>query len=101
MNITKAELAQNLSDKFKLSKQDAKDLVDNFFTQIIEALAHGEELKITGFGSFALRDKKSRPGRNPRTGEAVVISERRVVTFKQGQKLKEHVAEEAESIVGA
>lgn len=99
MNLTKAELADSLSKKIGINKQDAKVLVDNFFTVISEALEQNEEVKISGLGNFALRDKKARPGRNPRTGEDVTISERRVVTFKQGQKLKEIVAVAEEEVV--
>jgi len=88
MSITKADLADILCDKLAFSKQDAKDLVDNFFAEISESLVQGEDVKISGFGNFVLNDKKPRPGRNPKTGEEVTISGRRVVTFKQGQKLK-------------
>jgi integration host factor subunit alpha len=93
MNLTKADLAQMLSANMSLSKHDSKILVDNFFAVLSEALEQGEEIKITGFGSFSLRDKRARPGRNPRTGQEVTITERRVVTFKQGQKLKEKLCE--------
>jgi integration host factor subunit alpha len=88
MSVTKADLADILCDKLAFSKQDAKDLVDNFFAEISEALVQGEEVKISGFGNFLLNDKKPRPGRNPKTGKAAIISGRRVVTFKQGHKLK-------------
>lgn len=93
MALTKAELADILCSKSSLSRQDAKDLVDNFFNEIATALAQGEEIKLSGFGNFTVRDKKARPGRNPRTGEEVTISGRRVVTFKQGKKLKTLLAE--------
>lgn len=89
MNITKADLAQNLADKFNLSKNDARILVDNFFACIVDALAQGQDVKLSGFGSFNLRDKNARPGRNPKTGEVVEVSKRRVVTFKQGQVLND------------
>ena len=92
MSLTKAELVDVLCDKAALSRQDAKDLVDNFFAEISAALVSGEEVKLSGFGNFSIRDKKPRPGRNPRTGAEVTISGRRVVTFKQGQRLKEIVA---------
>lgn len=91
MNLTKADFANKLAAKLDLSKQDSKLLVDNFFAVISDALVEGEEVRISGFGNFILRDKPERPGCNPRTGEAVTISERRVVTFKQGQKLKEAI----------
>lgn len=89
MNLTKADFANKLAAKLDLSKQDSKMLVDNFFAVISDALIQGEEVRISGFGNFNLRDKPARPGCNPRTGEVVTIAERRVVTFKQGQKLKE------------
>lgn len=88
MSITKADLADILSNKFALSKQDAKDLIDNFFVEISESLVQGNDVKISGFGNFVLNDKKPRPGRNPKTGQEVTVSGRRVVTFKQGHKLK-------------
>lgn len=92
MSLTKAELATSLSEKFGLSKPDAKNLVDNFFEEIGVALSSGDAVKISGFGNFELKDKNSRPGRNPKTGEEYVISPRRVVVFKQGQKLKSIVS---------
>lgn len=93
MSLTKAELVDSLCEVTGLSKAEAKLLVDNFFEAIVEILASGEPVKISGFGNFELKDKNARPGRNPRTGEEVTISERRVVTFKQGQKLKDLLAE--------
>lgn len=91
MNLTKADFANKLASTLDLSKQDSKLLVDNFFTVISDALVQGEEVRISGFGNFNLRDKPARPGCNPRTGEVVTIAERRVVTFKQGQKLKDSI----------
>lgn len=88
MSLTKAELANSLCNKLGLSKIEAKELVDNFFEVISLSLERGEAIKISGFGNFELKDKKARPGRNPKTGEEVTISPRRVVTFKQGQKLR-------------
>lgn len=93
MSLTKAELANSLCDTLGLSKSEAKDLVDNFFEQICLALEQGETVKLSGFGNFELKDKNARPGRNPKTGEEVTISPRRVVTFKQGQKLKAIMAQ--------
>jgi integration host factor subunit alpha len=71
-----------------INKKDAKDLVDQFFEEIKGALADGRSVKLSGFGNFDLRDKNQRPGRNPKTGEEIPITARRVVTFKPGQKLK-------------
>ena len=91
MALTKAEVAENLCDKVKLSKRDAKDMVEIFFEQIRETLESGEQVKLSGFGNFDIRQKKERPGRNPKTGEDIPISARKVVTFRPGQKLKSRV----------
>ena len=89
MTLTKAELADILVDKVSnLGKNDAKEIVELFFEEIRTTLAQGEEIKISGFGNFQLRDKPQRPGRNPKTGEEVAITARRVVTFHASQKLK-------------
>ncbi|MGN6976295.1 integration host factor subunit alpha, partial [Neisseria sp. P0006.S006] len=82
MTLTKAELADILVDKVSnVTKNDAKEIVELFFEEIRSTLARGEEIKISGFGNFQLRDKPQRPGRNPKTGEEVPITARRVVTF--------------------
>ncbi|AEG32183.1 integration host factor subunit alpha [Thiomicrospira cyclica] len=86
--LTKADMAEKLADMYGFNKRESKDLVEQFFNEISEVLVSGECVKISGFGNFELRDKASRPGRNPRTGEEVAISARRVVTFKPGQKLR-------------
>ncbi|MBJ7267295.1 integration host factor subunit alpha [Idiomarina abyssalis] len=91
MALTKAELAEVLFDKYGISKQDAKVLVEDFFEEIRVALEKGEQVKLSGFGNFELRTKSQRPGRNPKTGEEIPISARRVVTFKPGQKFKSRV----------
>lgn len=92
MALTKAEMAEHLFEKFGLNKSGAKDLVENFFEEIRRALESGEEVKLSGFGNFELRTKNQRPGRNPKTGEDIPISARRVVTFRPGQKLKQRVS---------
>jgi integration host factor subunit alpha len=89
--LTKADLVERLFDELGLNKREAKELVDQFFEEICQALEDGTEVKLSGFGNFELRDKRQRPGRNPKTGEAVPISARRVVTFRPGQKLKQRV----------
>lgn len=89
--LTKAEMAEKLINELELSKRDAKQLVDLFFSEIKDCLADNEQVKISGFGNFDLRDKSERPGRNPKTGEEIPISARRVVTFRAGQKLKARV----------
>ena len=86
--VTKAELTEVLFDELGLNKREAKELVEQFFEEVIAALVAGDAVKLSGFGNFELRDKEQRPGRNPKTGEAIPISARRVVTFKAGQKLK-------------
>jgi integration host factor subunit alpha len=87
MALTKATLAERLFTEVGLSKRDAKEMVDLFFEEIRLTLEQGEPVRISGFGNFYLRDKKERPGRNPKTGKEVPISARRVVTFVAGQKL--------------
>ncbi len=91
MTLTKSDIVENLNNEIGLNKREAKELVDMLFNDIKNLLSEGHEVKLSGFGNFQLRDKSSRPGRNPRTGEDVEISARRVVTFKSGQKLKESV----------
>jgi integration host factor subunit alpha len=86
--LTKAELAEALFDQLGLNKREAKEFVDLFFEQIRHSLESGEQVKLSGFGNFELRDKNQRPGRNPKTGEEIPISARRVVTFRPGQKLR-------------
>lgn len=88
MALTKADMVEKLFTDFGINKKDAKDLVDQFFEEVKAALAEGRSVKLSGFGNFDLRDKNQRPGRNPKTGEEIPITARRVVTFKPGQKLK-------------
>ena len=89
--LTKAELAELLFEQVGLNKREAKDMVETFFDEIRNALERGESVKLSGFGNFQLRDKPQRPGRNPKTGEEIPITARRVVTFHASQKLKEMV----------
>lgn len=91
MALTKIEIAENLVEQCGLDKRVAKQFVEQFFEEIRATLEQGEEVKLSGFGNFQVRDKKARPGRNPKTGETVPVSARRVVTFKAGQKLRERV----------
>lgn len=91
MALTKAEMAENLFEELGLNKREAKELVEVFFEEIRLALEQSREVKLSGFGNFILRDKNQRPGRNPKTGEEIPISARRVVTFRPGQKLKARV----------
>lgn len=89
--MTKAELAELLFEQVGLNKREAKEMVDTFFNEIRNALEGGESVKLSGFGNFQLRDKPQRPGRNPKTGEEIPISARRVVTFHASQKMKNMV----------
>ncbi len=91
MALTKADLAEQLYDKLGLNKREAKEIVELFFEEIKASLEVGDSAKISSFGNFELRDKSERPGRNPKTGEEIPISARRVVTFRPGQKLKTRV----------
>ncbi len=89
--LTKAEMAERLFDEMGLNKREAKELVEQFFEEIKQSLENNEQVKLSGFGNFDLRDKRERPGRNPKTGEEIPIQARRVVTFRPGQKLKSRV----------
>lgn len=89
--LTKAHLAEQLFDQIGLNKREAKDMVDAFFDLIADRLVQGEDVKISGFGNFQLKEKSPRPGRNPRTGQAIAIEARRVVTFHASQKFKEQL----------
>ena len=94
--LTKADIAEMLYFELGLNKREAKEIVESFFEEIRTALENNEQVKLSSFGNFDLRDKCTRPGRNPKTGEEIPITARRVVTFKPGQKLKAKV----ESYVG-
>jgi len=88
MVLTKSEISEHLFEKLQLTKQDSKKFVEFFFEEVRKSLEKGEDVKLSGFGNFQIKNKKARPGRNPRTGEIFLITARRVVTFKAGQKLK-------------
>lgn len=98
--LTKADLAEMLFNDLGLNKREAKEIVELFFEEIRTALENNEQVKLSGFGNFDLRDKSTRPGRNPKTGEEIPISARRVVTFKPGQKLKARVENRVEDYAG-
>ena len=95
--LTKAGIAEMLFEDLGLNKREAKEIVENFFEEIRTSLENNESVKLSGFGNFELRDKTPRPGRNPKTGEEIPISARRVVTFRPGQKLRARVEENAGS----
>jgi integration host factor subunit alpha len=89
--LTKADMAERLYEELGLNKREAKELVELFFEEVRGALETGDQVKLSGFGNFDLRNKNERPGRNPKTGEEIPITARRVVTFRPGQKLKARV----------
>jgi integration host factor subunit alpha len=96
MTLTKLELANDLMNTLGIKKEASKKLVDIFFEELRSSLEQGQQIKLSGFGRFELRDKPSRPGRNPKTGEEFTITPRRVVTFKAGHKLRSRVASNVE-----
>lgn len=98
MALTKAQMAEHLCNKMGLNKRESKEFIEAFFEELRLALEDGEHIKLSGFGNFEIRDKGERPGRNPKTGEEIPITARRVVTFKAGQKLKSRVETYAGSI---
>jgi integration host factor subunit alpha len=91
MALTRADMAESLFNKLGLNKREARELVDLCFEELAASLAVGEQIRLSGFGNFYLRDKKERPGRNPKTGEKIPVAARRVVTFSPGNKLKARV----------
>lgn len=91
MALTKAELTDLLFENIGLNKREAKEIVECFYEEMRIALQNGDGVKLSGFGNFQLRTKPQRPGRNPKTGEEIPISARRVVTFHASQKLKSMV----------
>jgi integration host factor subunit alpha len=91
MALTRAAMVESLFNDLGLSKIDGRELVDLLIEELMASLAVGEQVKLSGFGNFDLRDKEERPGRNPKTGESISVSARRVVTFSAGNKLKARV----------
>ncbi len=91
MALTKADLTEELFEQLGFNKRESKEFVDSFFEEVRTTLEEGDYVKLSGFGNFELRDKSERPGRNPKTGEDIPISARRVVSFKPGQKMRAHV----------
>ncbi|MFP6837082.1 MAG: integration host factor subunit alpha [Pseudomonadales bacterium] len=89
--LTKAQMADRLFDELGLNKREAKEIVEMFFDEVQVSLERNRQVKISGFGNFDLREKAERPGRNPKTGEEIPITARRVVTFRPGRKLKARV----------
>ena len=91
MALTKADLAEALFEQLGFNKRESKEFVDCYFEEIRSTLESGDYVKLSGFGNFELRDKNERPGRNPKTGEEIPITARRVVSFKPGQKMRARV----------
>jgi integration host factor subunit alpha len=91
MALTRADMVESLFNELGLNKREGRELVDLFFQELVAPLAAGEQVKLSNFGNFCLRDKNERPGRNPKTGEDIPIPARRVVTFGSGPKLKARV----------
>ena len=90
--VTKADIIEHLHNDLGLNKSECKILVEDFFQEIKTSLINNKEVKLSGFGNFELLNKKARPGRNPKTGEDVTISARRVVTFRAGNKLRKKIS---------
>jgi len=89
--LTRADLAETLHREIGLSRAESSTLVEQMLTHMCEALSRGENVKISGFGSFVLRDKGERMGRNPKTGVEVPIAPRRVLTFRASQMMRERI----------
>ena len=89
--MTKIEIIQNVYEKLGFSKKESADIVETVFDLIKEKLAQGEKVKISGFGNFIVKEKRSRRGRNPQTGEEISITARRVLTFKSSQVLRKAI----------
>jgi integration host factor subunit alpha len=90
--LTRADLAETINRKMGFSRAESLALVEGILAKLCESMANGENVKISGFGSFILRDKRERVGRNPKTGVEVPITPRRVMTFRASQKLKDRIS---------
>ncbi len=98
--LTRAELLERIVQTKKMSnRSDIEKIIDRFFNVIIGTLGEGEVVRLSGFGNFHLLDKSERPGRNPKTGEVIPVTERRVVTFRTGNKLKELIEAYTEHLI--
>lgn len=91
MTVTKADIVGHIEDACNFDHDTAVNIIEHFFEEIKQTLERGDHVKIAGFGSFHIHNKRARPGRNPKTGEAFEISQRNVVSFKVGSKLKEAI----------
>ena len=88
MTITKANLVEKISNRLGLSKAESQNLVENFFEILSNSLENGDDVKISGFGTFKLKKKNTRPGRNPMTGEVIPVSARTIVKFSASSKFR-------------
>jgi len=95
--LTKAKISDNLVNECGFNYAIAHDITNDFYAEIVSALENGFDVRLSGFGNFILRDKSPRPARNPKTGEDATVSARRVVTFKTGIKMNNHVQSQRES----
>ena len=86
--ITRADVAETIYEELELSRKDSKDILDLVLNEIVQELSKGNDVKLSSFGTFALRNKKARAGRNPKTGVAAEISPRRVISFKPSQTMR-------------
>lgn len=91
--LTKSDMMNHLMETLGMTRQESRVFVENFFRELSDSLIHGYQVKLSGFGNFEIKQKNQRPGRNPKTGEVVHVSARRVVTFKAGQKLRRCIEE--------
>ena len=89
--LTKSEMMMHLMDNLDMTRQESRIFVENFFSELSTSLITGHQVKLSGFGNFEIKHKNQRPGRNPKSGEVVDVSARRVVTFKAGQKLRRSI----------
>jgi integration host factor subunit alpha len=91
MALTKADIAEQLFQEIGVTKRESKEIVELYFQKLTKALQSGQQVKLSGYGNYELHDKNERPGRNPKTGQEIPVSARRVVTFRSGQKLRARV----------
>ena len=92
-NVTRKELAISINGKLGVSQRNAAEIVDSVFDAMKKTLVNGESIKLVQFGTLSVRDKSPRKGRNPRTGESMVITKRKMVSFRPSKKLRERINE--------
>ncbi len=89
--ITRADVAETIYEEVGLSRKDSNDILDMILDEMVQELSKGNDVKLSSFGTFSLRDKKARAGRNPKTGVDAVISPRRVISFKPSQAMRKTI----------